>query len=87
MANDFTGRILKITATGVIPFGNFTVEGGNWTGAAAAALFTVVDEAGRTYTWTFPADGSEVTFRKMPFSGPLTITAITGEVNWSLASK
>ena len=85
MANDFTGRILKIDSTGTIPFGNFTVDGGSWTGAAAGNVFTVVDAAGRTYTWTFPADGSEVAFRKLRFSGPLTITAMGGgEVLWGL---
>lgn len=89
MANNFTGRILRIDTAGVnIPLANFTVDGGEWTGGTAADVFTVTDVAGRAYSWTFPADGSAVVFKRMPFSGPLAITALPhGVVIWALAAK
>jgi hypothetical protein len=78
MANDFTGRILRITATGVIPLANLKVEGGNWTGATAGEVFAITDVAGREYTWTFPTEG-DVTITKLGWlSGPVTITTIGG---------
>lgn len=78
MSNDFTGRILRITETGVIPLANFKVEGGNWTGAASTNTFSLTDVDGREYTWTFPDEG-DVTITKLGWlSGPVTITAIDG---------
>lgn len=89
MANNFTGRILRIDTTGTIPLANFKVRGGTWTGGTAADVFTIVDAAGRSYSWTFPADGSAVTFQELGWlSGPVSVTSIPhGEVNWYLATK
>ncbi len=89
MANDFTGRVLKITTTGQIPLANFKVEGGIWTGGTAADVFSIVDVAGRQYDWTFPADGSAVTITKLGWlSGPVTITSMPhGEVQLYLGTR
>jgi len=89
MANDFTGRILKITTTGSIPLANIKVKGGTWTGAAAGNVFAITDEAGRLYSWTFPADGSQVSFQELGWlSGPITITTMGGgQVNLYLGTK
>lgn len=89
MANDFTGRILRITNTGTIPLANFKVKGGNWTGGTPADVFTLTDVAGRSYSWTFPTDGSEVAIYELGWlSGPVVITAIPhGQVLLFLATK
>lgn len=82
MANDFTGRTLKITNTGLIPLANFKVKGGLWTGGTAADVFTLVDAAGRTYDITYPADSDVVNIHEWGWiSGPASITSIPhGEV-------
>jgi hypothetical protein len=89
MANDYTGRILKLTTTGTIPLANFKVAGGIWTGGTAADLFSLVDVAGRQYDFTFPADGSAVTIYKMGWlSGPVVVTSLPhGEVQLYLDTK
>ena len=85
MANDFSGRIWKITNTGSTPNGtqNVKVSGGIWSGDTAGKTFTITDVAGRVYSWTYPADGSAVTFQNMGWlSGPLTFGGnFTVEVN------
>ncbi len=89
MANDFTGRVLKITATGKIPLANFKIEGGIWTGGTAGDVFSIVDVAGRQYDWTFPTSGDAVVITKLGWlSGPVTITAIPhGEVQLYLGTR
>jgi hypothetical protein len=89
MANDFTGRTLKITGPGTIPLANFKVKGGLWTGAAASAVFTLTDAAGRSYDITFPSDGFVVTIPEWGWiSGPAAITAMpSGEVALYLGTK
>ena len=91
MANDFTGRIWKITAAGTTPFGaaNVKFKGGNWSGDVAGKTFTITDIAGRVYTWTFPADGDTVNFQELGWlSGPLTFGGtVTGEINLYLGTK
>jgi len=91
MANDFTGRIWKITGPGTTPFGtlNIKIKGGTWSGDAAGKTFTITDVAGRLYTWTFPLDGSTVTFQELGWlSGPVTLGGdFTTEVNLFLGTK
>jgi hypothetical protein len=91
MANDFSGRIWKITNTGSTPFGtqNVKFKGGIWTGGAAAQTFTITDVAGRVYTWTFPADGDTLSFQELGWlSGPLTFGGtFAGEINLYLGTK
>lgn len=89
MANDFTGRILRITNAGQIPLANLKVEGGIWTGGTAGDVFSIVDAAGRQYDWTFPADGSAVVITKLGWlSGPVTILTIPhGEVQFYLGTR
>lgn len=77
MANDFTGRQLRIDTTGTISLANFKVDDGVWTGGTPADVFTLTDVAGRSYSWTFPTDGSEVRIGRLGWmSGPVVITAI-----------
>jgi hypothetical protein len=91
MANDYSGRIWKITGAGTTPFGtaNVKFKGGTWTGAVAAQTFIITDVAGRAFQWTFPADGSAVNFQELGWmSGPLTFSGtFTGEVNLYLGTK
>lgn len=89
MANDFTGRTLKITTTGPIPLANFKVKGGIWTGGTAGNVFTMVDAAGRTYDITYPTGGFMVTIPEWGWiSGPATITAMpSGEMALYLGTK
>jgi hypothetical protein len=88
MANDFTGRVLKITTTGTIPLANFKVKGGIWTGGTAADVFTLVDAAGRSYDWTYPASGDVSIFELGWVSGPAAITSMPhGEVQLFLGTK
>jgi hypothetical protein len=91
MPNDYSGRIWKIIQAGTTPSGtaNVKFKGGTWTGATAAQTFVVTDEAGRSYTWTFPADGSAVNFQELGWlSGPLTFSGtFTGEIDLYLGSK
>jgi hypothetical protein len=92
MANDFSGRIWKITTSGTTPFGaaNVKVKGGSWTGMTAAGqTFIITDEAGRAYTFTSSGVDTQVTFYEMGWlSGPLTFSGtFTGEVDLFLATK
>jgi hypothetical protein len=89
MANDYSGRILKLTTTGVIPLGNFKVKGGIWTGGTASDVFTLVDSAGRAYDFTYPTDGSVMSIYELGWlSGPVTISSLPhGEVQLFLATK
>ncbi len=91
MANDFTGRIWKITAAGTTPFGtaNVKFKGGSWSGATAGNTFTITDSAGRVYTWTAAADGEGINFQELGWlSGPLAFGGtFTGEINLYLGTK
>ena len=90
MANDFTGRILKITSVpAACPLANFKVKGGQWTGGTAAQTFTITDAAGRVYTWTYPASGDLSIYELGWVSGPATFggTMTAGEVELYLATK
>lgn len=93
MANDYTGRIWKITGNETTPFGtlNVKVKGGTWTGMSTNATFTITDVAGRAYVWNATADGSVVNFYELGWlSGPLTFafTGTTpGEVNLFIGTK
>jgi hypothetical protein len=90
MANDFTGRILKITTTGTIPLANFKVKGGLWTGMTAGAqTFSLTDVAGRTYTWTSDGTEAPISIYEMGwFSGPALISGtFTGEIDLYLGTK
>jgi len=89
MANDYSGRQIKLTTTGLIPLGNFKIKGGLWTGMTAPATFTLVDEAGRTYdiiayVTDYPINIPEIGW----MSGPVTVTSLpSGEVALYLATK
>jgi hypothetical protein len=89
MANDFTGRIWRITGAGVTPFGslNAKIKGGIWSGFTAGNTFTITDSDGRLYTFTAPADDSVVTFQELGWlSCPVTFGGtFTGEVDLFLA--
>lgn len=91
MANDYSGRVWKITTTGTTPFGtlNIKFKGGTWAGDTAGKTFTITDVAGRVYSWTYPADGSSVNFQELGWlSGPLTFGGnFTVEVNLYLGTK
>lgn len=93
MANDYSGRIWKITGGDTTPFGgaNVRFRGGNWTGMSSNATFSITDEAGRVYTWSAPTDGSQVTFFEMGWlSGPVTFSftgTTPGEVNLFIGPK
>jgi hypothetical protein len=92
MANDFSGRIWKITTAGFTPFGaaNVKIKGGSWTGMTAAGqTFIITDEAGRAYTFTSSGVDTQVVFYEMGWlSGPLTFSGtFTGEIDLFLATK
>lgn len=92
MANDFSGRIWKITTSGTTPFGaaNVKIKGGSWTGMTAAGqTFIITDVAGRAYTFTSSGVDTQMTFYEMGWlSGPLTFSGtFTGEVDLFLATK
>lgn len=90
MANDFTGRIWRVDSNGSTPFGslNVKIESGIWTGGTAADNLTITDAAGRTYTFTFPADGSSVVIPKMGWlESPLTFSIPHGNLNLFLGGK
>lgn len=90
MANDYSGRQIKITTTGIIPLANFKVKGGLWTGMSAGGqVFTMVDEAGRTYDVTsYQADYPVQLPEWGWISGPLDITSMpSGEIVINLATK
>jgi hypothetical protein len=92
MANDFSGRIWKITTGGTTPFGsaNVKIKGGSWTGMTAAGqTFIITDVAGRVFTSTSSGVDVQVTFYEMGWlSGPLTFSGtFTGEIDLFLATK
>lgn len=92
MANDFSGRIWKITTGGTTPFGsaNVKIKGGSWTGMTAAGqTFIITDAAGRAYTSTSSGVDTQVAFYEMGWlSGPLTFSGtFTGEIDLFLATK
>ena len=91
MANDFSGRIWKITNAGTTPNGawNVKIAGGIWSDDVAGATFTMTDIAGRVYTWTIPVDGDTVNFQRLGWlSGPITFGGtFTKEVNLYLDTK
>ena len=91
MANDYTGRIWKITGTGTTPFGtlNIKIKGGTWAGDIPGKTFTITDVAGRVYSWAYPADGSAVNFQELGWlSGPVAFSGnFTAEVNLFLGTK
>jgi hypothetical protein len=91
MANDYTGRIWKITTTGETPFGtqNVKIKGGSWTGGASGNTFTITDVAGRVYTWTWSADSQQIVFQELGWlSGPVTFGGtFTGEIDLYLGTK
>lgn len=92
MANDFTGRIWKITTPGTVPNGtwNVKIKGGIWTGMSAAGqTFTITDVAGRTYTWTSSGVDVAVSIYETGWlSGPIAFAGtFTGEVDLFLGTK
>lgn len=92
MANDFSGRIWKITTAGTTPFGtqNIKIKGGSWTGMTAAGqTFIITDVAGRAYTFTSSGVDVQVQFYEMGWlSGPITFSGtFTGEVDLFLGTK
>jgi len=80
MANDFSGRIWKITTGGTTPFGsaNVKIKGGSWTGMTAAGqTFIITDVAGRAYTFTSSGVDTQVTFYEMGWlSGRLRLAVL-----------
>ena len=90
MANDFTGRIWRITAAGTAPFANVKIKGGLWTGMTASGqTFQIIDEAGRTYTMTSSAANTEISIYELGWlSGPISFAGtFTGEINLYLGTK
>jgi hypothetical protein len=84
VTNDFSGRQWRIVATGVIPFGNFFIKGGVWTGGTAADVMSFTDVAGREFDFIFPTSGMLVVGEMGWISGPATITVAPphGEMIW-----
>ena len=81
--NDFTGRVWRIVTPGAIPFGNFNVRGGVWTGGTAGTVASYVDAAGREYDYTFPTAGHLIIGPLGWMSGGGAITAMPGgEMLW-----
>lgn len=81
--NDFTGRIWRIVIAGAIPFGNFNIRGGVWTGGTAGQTASFVDVAGREYDFIFPSAGHLVIGPMGWVSGPASITSMpSGEMLW-----
>jgi hypothetical protein len=85
MANDYSGRIWKITTAGATPFGtaNVRIKGGSWTGGTNGNTFTITDVAGRVYTLTWSANSQQINFSEMGWlSSPVTFGGtFTGEVD------
>jgi len=80
MANNFTGRQLIIdTVPAVIPLANFKVGNAVWVDVAAAGdTFTIVDAAGRVYTYVAYQANYPYVIGKMGWiSGPATVTVLT----------
>jgi hypothetical protein len=91
MANDFTGRIWKITAPGASGYNaNVKIKGGNWSGMSAGGqTFQIIDEAGRTYTFYSTAANVAIPIYELGWlSGPVTFAGtFTGEVDLFLGTK
>jgi len=87
--NDFTGRQWRIVTTGPIPFANFKVAGGVWTGGTAGQVASFVDGAGREFDFTFPAQGQLNIGYLGWVSGPgAAITAMPGgEMIWYIPTR
>jgi hypothetical protein len=82
MANNFTGRQLIIdTAPVTIPLANFKVEDAIWTNMLASATLTIVDGAGRTYTFTaYQANYPYTLFKFGWISAPATVTVLSSGI-------
>jgi hypothetical protein len=92
MANDFTGRIWKITTPGATTFGkmNIKIKGGLWSGMSAGAqTFTITDEAGRVYTWTSNGAEDPIPIYELGWlSGDVAFGGtFTGEIDLFLGTK
>jgi hypothetical protein len=92
MANDYSGRIWKITAPGTTSFGtaNVKFKGGLWTGSTAAGqTFIITDVAGRAYTFTSNTVDDNIEFFELGWlSGPLTFSGtFAGEIDLFMATK
>ena len=91
MPNDYTGRIWKVVVPGTTPFGtaNVRIKGGSWTGGVTGNTFTIMDVAGRVYTWTWTANTNQVDFQELGWlSGPLTFGGtFVGEIDLYLPTK
>ena len=92
MANDFSGRIWRITTTGSTPNGTWNVKfkGGMWSGMTAAGqTFTITDVAGRTYTYTSYNVDYPIMIPELGWlSGPLAFGGtFTGEIDLYMATK
>ena len=91
MANDFTGRIWKITTAGSTTFGtlNVKIKGGSWTGGTNGNTFTITDAAGRVYTWTWSANTQQITFGELGWlEAQITFGGtFTGEIDLYLGTK
>lgn len=86
--NDFTGRQWRIVTPGPIPFGNFKVTGGVWTGGSDGQIASFVDAAGREYDFVFPSAGFLVIGFLGWVSGPANITAMpSGEMIWYIPAR
>lgn len=83
VTNDFTGRVWRIVTPGAIPFANFNIRGGLWTGGTDGATASYVDVAGREYDFIFPSAGFLVIGPMGWMSGGGAITAMPGgEMLW-----
>lgn len=92
MANDYSGRIWRITTAGTTPFGTLSVKfkGGIWSGMTAGSqTFIITDVAGRSYTFTSNANLEPVGFFELGWlSSPLTWSGtFTGEIDLFMATK
>jgi hypothetical protein len=95
MANDFSGRIWKITTVPITTSNgaqNVKIKGGSWTGGVNPNVFTITDGGGRTYTWTWGASTAtqQITFGELGWlEGPITFGGSIGtsEIDLYLGTK
>lgn len=92
MANDFSGRIWKVTTAGTTPNGtwNVKIKGGVWTGMTAAGqTFIITDVAGRSYTVVSYNVDYPIQILEMGWlSGPIAFSGtFTGEIDLYLMTK
>jgi hypothetical protein len=89
MANDFTGRIWKITTGGTATLGaNTKIKGGQWSGfTASGQTFIITDAAGRSYTFVSTgADGYMPIYELGWLDAPIIFSGtFTGEIDLFLA--